>query len=107
MNTTTPETAYSETVVPIVGEFIGVKPGFCGGKPHILGHSIKVQHFAVWHERMGMAPQEIVVNYPSLSLAAVFAALAYNNMSMFRSLFILCKELWRVSSAKVKTFTLA
>ena len=54
-----------------------VKPGFCGGKPHIIGHRIKVQHIAVWHERMGMTPEEIVVTYPSLSLPAVFAALAY------------------------------
>jgi len=72
-----PESAPSETVIPVIGEYIAVKPGFCGGKPHIIGHRIKVQHIAVWHERMGMTPQEIVVTYPSLSLAAVFAALAY------------------------------
>jgi uncharacterized protein (DUF433 family) len=54
-----------------------MKPGFCGGKPHIIGHHIKVQHIAVWHERMGMTPDEIVVSHPSLSLPAVFAALAY------------------------------
>lgn len=77
MDTTTPETAPSETVVPIIGEYIAVKPGFCGGKPHIIGHRIKVQHIAVWRERRGMTPEEIVVTYPSLSLAAVFAALAY------------------------------
>ncbi len=42
-----------------------------------MGHRIKVQHIAVWHERMGMTPEEIVVTYPSLSLPAVFAALSY------------------------------
>ncbi len=77
MNTTTPEIAPPETVVPVIGEYIAVKPGFCGGKPHIIGHRVKVQHIAVWHERMGMTPEEIVVTYPSLSLPAVFAALAY------------------------------
>jgi uncharacterized protein (DUF433 family) len=77
MNTTTPETALPPTVVPVIGEYIGVKPGFCGGKPHILGHRIKVQHIAVWRERRGMTPEEIVATYPSLSLPAVFAALAY------------------------------
>ena len=77
MNTATPETVPAETVVPIIGEYIAVKPGFCGGKPHVLGHRIKVQHIAVWRERMGMTPEEIVVTHPSLSLAAVFAALAY------------------------------
>lgn len=64
-------------MVPIIAEHIAVKPGFCGGKPHIIGHRIKVQHIAVWRERRGMTPEEIVVTHPSLSLAAVFAALAY------------------------------
>jgi uncharacterized protein (DUF433 family) len=77
MNINTPESVLPETVVPVVGEYIAVKPGFCGGKPHIIGHRIKVQHIAVWHERMGRTPEEIVVTYPSLSLPAVYAALAY------------------------------
>ncbi len=63
--------------VPVIGEYIGVKPGFCGGKPHVIGHRIKVQHIAVWHERRGMTAEEIVATYPTLSLPAVFAALAY------------------------------
>jgi uncharacterized protein (DUF433 family) len=66
-----------ETVVPIIGEYIAIKPSFCGGKPHIAGHRIKVQHIAVWHERMGMSPEEIVATYPMLTLPAVCAALAY------------------------------
>lgn len=65
------------TVLPTVGEHIGVRPGYCGGEPHILGHRIKVRHVAVWHERMGMTPTEIVVRHPSISLAQVHAALAY------------------------------
>ncbi len=76
-NASTSETTPAETVVPIIGEYIAVKPGFCGGKPHIIGHRIKVQHIAIWHERKRMTPEEIVATYPSLSLAAVFAALAY------------------------------
>src|SRR5438552_430572 len=44
---------------------------------YLQGHRIKVQHIAVWHERMGMTPEEIVVTHPSLSLPAVYAALAY------------------------------
>ena len=77
MHTTTPETASPEAVVPVIAEYIAVKSGFCGGKPHIIGHRVKVQHIAVWHERMGKTPEEIVATYPSLSLPAVFAALAY------------------------------
>jgi uncharacterized protein (DUF433 family) len=62
---------------PVISEHIGVKPGYCGGKPHVLGHRIKVQHVVVWHERMGMSPTEIVVRHPTISLSDVHAALAY------------------------------
>jgi uncharacterized protein (DUF433 family) len=62
---------------PVISGHIGVKPGYCGGKPHILGHRIKVQHVVVWHERMGMSPTEIVVSHPTISLSDVHAALAY------------------------------
>jgi uncharacterized protein (DUF433 family) len=64
-------------MVPLIREYIAVKPGYCSGKPHIAGHRIEVQHVAVWHERMGRTPGEIVATYPSLSLAAVYAALSY------------------------------
>jgi uncharacterized protein (DUF433 family) len=76
-NATTSESAPPESAIPVIGEYIAVKPGFCGGKPYIIGHRIKVQHIAVWHERRGMSPEEIVVTYPSIELPAVFAALAY------------------------------
>jgi uncharacterized protein (DUF433 family) len=76
-NTTIHETSASAANVPVIGEYIGVKPGFCGDKPHVIGHRIKVQHIVVWHERRGMTPEEIVATYPTLSLPAVFAALAY------------------------------
>jgi uncharacterized protein (DUF433 family) len=75
--TTAPPTTSPGTIVPVVQEYIAIKPGFCGGKPHIVGHRIKVQHVAVWHERMGMTAAEIVATYPSLTLSAVYAALAY------------------------------
>lgn len=52
-------------------------PGTRGGKPRIDGHRITVEDVAVWHERMGMSPDEIVFNYPSVTLSDVHAALAY------------------------------
>jgi uncharacterized protein (DUF433 family) len=52
-------------------------PGTCGGRPRIDGHRITVEDVAVWHERMGMSPDEIVSAYPSLTLADVHGALAY------------------------------
>ncbi len=52
-------------------------PGTCGGRPRIDGHRITVEDVAVWHERQGMSPDEIVSDYPSLTLSDVHAALAY------------------------------
>jgi uncharacterized protein (DUF433 family) len=64
-------------VLPTVTEYIGMKPGYCGGEPHILGHRIKVRHVVVWYEQMGMTPTEIAATYPTITLAQVHAALAY------------------------------
>jgi uncharacterized protein (DUF433 family) len=58
-------------------EHIVVSPGYCGGKAHVSGHRIKVQHIAIWHEWMGKAPDEIVAEHPGLTLADVYAALTY------------------------------
>ena len=58
-------------------EHIVVIRGFCGGKAHVAGHRIKVQHIAMWHERMGMSPEEIGASHPGLTLSDVYAALAY------------------------------
>jgi uncharacterized protein (DUF433 family) len=64
-------------IIPVIAEKIGVRAGFCGGEPHILGHRVKVRHVAVWHEKGGKSPAEIVATYPTLTLAQVHAALAY------------------------------
>ncbi len=61
----------------IIAEHIEITPGVCGGKPRIAGHRIKVQDIVIWHETMGMSPDEIVSNYPSITLSDVYAALAY------------------------------
>src|SRR6266404_3217490 len=52
-------------------------PGTCGGRPRIDGHRITVADVAIWRERMGMDPDEIVSAYPSITLSDVHAALAY------------------------------
>lgn len=51
--------------------------GIRGGRPRIDGHRITVDDVAIWHERLGMSPDEIVSAYPSISLSDVHAALAY------------------------------
>jgi uncharacterized protein (DUF433 family) len=52
-------------------------PGVCGGRPRIEGHRIQVEDVAIWHERMGMSPDQIVSEYPSITLSDVHGALAY------------------------------
>ena len=52
-------------------------PGVCGGKPCVANSRIRVQDIYVWHERHGQSPDEIVARFPQLTLADVYAALAY------------------------------
>jgi uncharacterized protein (DUF433 family) len=52
-------------------------PGTCGGRPRIDGHRITVEDIAIWHERLGMSPDEMVSAHPSITLADIHAALAY------------------------------
>ena len=64
-------------VPAVVAEHIVITPGVCGGKPRIAGHRITVQHVVLWHERGGLSPDEIVSRHPGLTMADVYAALAY------------------------------
>ena len=57
-------------------EHIAITPGVVGGKPRIAGRRIKVEHIAIWHERLGMSADEIATEY-DLTLSDVYAALAY------------------------------
>ncbi len=61
----------------VISEHIEITPDVCGGKPRISGHRIKVQDIVIWSEEMGMSPDEILYHYPSITLADVYAALAY------------------------------
>jgi uncharacterized protein (DUF433 family) len=61
----------------VIQEHIAITPGICGGKPRIARHRIRVQDVVIWHEQMGMSPDEIVSRYPTINLADVYAALAY------------------------------
>jgi uncharacterized protein (DUF433 family) len=48
-----------------------------GQKACIAGTRISVQDIYVWHELMGKSPDQIVSEYPFLTLAQVHSALAY------------------------------
>ena len=52
-------------------------PGVCGGRPCIVGHRIRVQDVVVLHEIRGMSPKDIIAQFPGITLADVYAALAY------------------------------
>jgi uncharacterized protein (DUF433 family) len=63
--------------VDIVGTHIRVEEGPGGAKALIGGHRIRVIDVAIWHEKLGMSPDEIVDRFPTITLADVHAALAY------------------------------
>ena len=52
-------------------------PDVCGGKACVAGTRIRVQDVYVWHELQRQSPDEIVHRFPQLTLADVYAALAY------------------------------
>lgn len=62
---------------PSAVNHIEMTPGVCGGKPRIAGTRIRVEDIVVWHELQGKSPNEIVADFPQLSLADVHAALVY------------------------------
>ena len=70
----------------VIKSHIEIAPGVCGGKPRIAGHRIRVQDIVIMHDRMGKDPYEIANDYPSITLADVYAALVYymDNMEEIR-----------------------
>ena len=61
----------------MIREHIEVTSEAGGPKPRIAGHRIRVQDVVIWHEKLGMSPDEIVHHYPTITLADIYAALAY------------------------------
>ncbi len=64
-------------MVDTIREHIEIVPGESRPKARIAGHRIRVQDVALWHEKLGMSVDEIVYQYPTITLADVYAALAY------------------------------
>ena len=60
-----------------IKQHITKTPGVCGGRACIAGHRIRVQDIVLLHEMRRMSPQEILAEYPGITLADVDAALAY------------------------------
>src|SRR5215207_9909855 len=63
---------------PVLSQHIEMRPSAIHGqKACIVGTRISVQDVYVWHELMGKSPDEIVSEYPFLTLGQVHSALAY------------------------------
>jgi len=74
----TKDMASNPATAPIITptSHIEITPGTCGGKPRIAGHRIRVQDIVIWTEQ-GRSVDEIVADFPQLSLGDVYAALTY------------------------------
>jgi uncharacterized protein (DUF433 family) len=72
-----PDPASTEPMFPLSREHIVSTPDTCGGQPRICGTRVRVKDMVLWHERMGMSPEEIVSEWSHLTLGDVYAALAY------------------------------
>lgn len=59
-----------------IGSLIERHEGVQGGRPCIAGTSVSVRRIALWH-KAGLVPEEIVQKFGHLSLAQIYAALAY------------------------------
>ncbi len=64
-------------MVSVSKEHITKTPGICGGRACIAGHRIRVMDVVALHERRKLSPAEVVEQYPTITLADVYAALAY------------------------------
>ena len=58
-------------------EHIEINPKKCGGKPCVSGTRIRVWDLHVWYDLEGQSAEQIVANFPQLTVADVYAALAY------------------------------
>ena len=61
----------------VIRKHIEIVEGLGGPNARIAGHRIRVQDVVIWHEKLGMSPDEIVHHYPTITLAGIHAALAY------------------------------
>lgn len=59
-----------------IGTLIVRTPEIRGGRPRIAGTGVTVRRIVGWY-KLGLTPEEIVVEIPHLTLAQVYAALAY------------------------------
>ena len=59
-----------------IGTLIVRSPGVCSGRPRIAGTGVSVRRVVGWY-KLGLSPEEIADRIGHLTLAQVYAALAY------------------------------
>ena len=59
-----------------IGTLIVRSPEIRGGRPRIAGTGVTVRRIVGWY-KLGLSPEEISTEIPHLTLAQVYAALAY------------------------------
>ena len=59
-----------------IGSMISRTPGIKSGTPHVAGTGVTVRTIVRWY-KLGMSAEDIAAEYPHLSLAQVYGALAY------------------------------
>ena len=67
-----------------LNQHIEITADTCGGKPRIAGSRIRVQDIVLWHEQMGLSPDEIASQYSTLTLSDIYAALSYYHDNLDR-----------------------
>lgn len=59
-----------------IGALIVRSPDIRGGRPRIAGTGVSIHRIASWH-KLALSPEEIAARIGHLTLAQVYAALAY------------------------------
>jgi uncharacterized protein (DUF433 family) len=63
--------------VEVIHPHIGSSPDILGGRPVIRGTRFPVKSLVVYVLQHGMTPEEVVRDWPYLSLAQVYDAISY------------------------------
>ena len=62
---------------PVRHAYISKNPKVCGGSPVITGTRFSVRSVVQYVLRQGMTPEELVQQFPHLTLAQVYDAISY------------------------------
>jgi len=63
--------------VKIRHPYIGTKHGICGGRPVIVGTRFTVRSVVVHVLHQGLTPEELVREFPHLTMAQIYDALSF------------------------------